>query len=101
MDEKSHEQMHVEDKNGIESTLSGTGDDVMGSMSSEEFARRERRLLWKLDIFIAPVMMLLMLISYLDRGNVCAFLEKHLPFTSNHHVRLDSLLRREWLTILA
>lgn len=32
--------------------------------------RREARLVRKLDCFIAPVMMLLMLISYLDRGNI-------------------------------
>lgn len=32
--------------------------------------RREARLVRKLDCFIAPIMMLLMLISYLDRGNI-------------------------------
>lgn len=32
--------------------------------------RREAALVRKLDCFIAPVMMLLMLISYLDRGNI-------------------------------
>lgn len=31
---------------------------------------REKALVRKLDCFIAPVMMLLMLISYLDRGNI-------------------------------
>ena len=31
---------------------------------------RERALVRKLDLYIAPVMMLLMLISYLDRGNI-------------------------------
>ena len=31
---------------------------------------KEKALLRKLDMFIAPVMMLLMLISYLDRGNI-------------------------------
>ncbi|KAH8807438.1 retrograde regulation protein 2 [Xylogone sp. PMI_703] len=35
-----------------------------------EFRRREAILVRKLDLFIAPVMMLLMLISYLDRGNI-------------------------------
>lgn len=37
------------------------------SLSSE---KAESRLVRKLDMFIAPVMMLLMLISYLDRGNI-------------------------------
>lgn len=32
--------------------------------------KREAALVRKLDCFIAPVMMLLMLISYLDRGNI-------------------------------
>ena len=32
--------------------------------------KKEAALVRKLDLFIAPVMMLLMLISYLDRGNV-------------------------------
>lgn len=35
-----------------------------------EFQKRNERLLRKLDLYIAPVMMLLMLISYLDRGNI-------------------------------
>lgn len=35
-----------------------------------EFKRKEAKLVRKLDTFIAPVMMLLMLISYLDRGNI-------------------------------
>lgn len=33
-----------------------------------EFLRKEKKLTRKLDVFIAPVMFLLMLISYLDRG---------------------------------
>jgi hypothetical protein len=32
--------------------------------------REEKALVRRLDFFIAPVMMLLMLISYLDRGNI-------------------------------
>ena len=32
--------------------------------------KREAALVRKLDCFVAPVMMLLMLISYLDRGNI-------------------------------
>lgn len=33
-------------------------------------AKRERRVVWKLDLFIAPVIILLQLISYLDRSNI-------------------------------
>ncbi|KAI0467949.1 retrograde regulation protein 2 [Xylaria cf. heliscus] len=36
----------------------------------EERHRKERALVRRLDYFIAPVMMLLMIISYLDRGNI-------------------------------
>ena len=35
-----------------------------------ETRKREKALVRKLDTFIAPVMMMLMLISYLDRGNI-------------------------------
>lgn len=35
-----------------------------------EARKEEAALVRKLDTFIAPVMMLLMLISYLDRGNI-------------------------------
>lgn len=35
-----------------------------------ELHKTEAALVRKLDCFIAPVMMLLMLISYLDRGNI-------------------------------
>jgi hypothetical protein len=37
---------------------------------SIEYKKQEAKLLRKLDFFIAPVMMMLMLISYLDRGNI-------------------------------
>lgn len=40
------------------------------STESKEFKIKEAKLRRKLDLFIAPVMMLLMLISYLDRGNI-------------------------------
>jgi hypothetical protein len=40
------------------------------SAQDEEFRRKEKALVRKLDLFIAPVMMMLMLISYLDRGNI-------------------------------
>lgn len=35
-----------------------------------EYKRTEAALVRKLDLYIAPVMMMLMLISYLDRGNI-------------------------------
>jgi hypothetical protein len=35
-----------------------------------EFEKKEAKLRRKLDWYIAPVMMMLMLISYLDRGNI-------------------------------
>lgn len=35
-----------------------------------EARKKEAALVRKLDCFVAPVMMLLMLISYLDRGNI-------------------------------
>lgn len=38
--------------------------------TEQEQRRSEKALVRKLDCFIAPVMMLLMLISYLDRGNI-------------------------------
>jgi hypothetical protein len=40
------------------------------SAEAIEFAKKEAKLRRKLDLYIAPVMMLLMLISYLDRGNI-------------------------------
>ena len=40
------------------------------SPESIEFQKKEAKLRRKLDLYIAPVMMLLMLISYLDRGNI-------------------------------
>jgi hypothetical protein len=35
-----------------------------------EYKKKEKAVVRKLDIFIAPVMMMNMLISYLDRGNI-------------------------------
>lgn len=40
------------------------------SPDAVEARKREAALVRKLDCFVAPVMMLLMLISYLDRGNI-------------------------------
>ncbi|KAI8947817.1 retrograde regulation protein 2 [Xylaria longipes] len=44
--------------------------DEYGSQEIEERHRKEKALVRRLDYFVAPVMMLLMLISYLDRGNI-------------------------------
>ncbi|GAM33380.1 hypothetical protein TCE0_004f00233 [Talaromyces pinophilus] len=65
MDEKEHED-HIEFEKPAEAALGDAGD----GLSNEEYAKRERAVVWKLDCFIAPVMMLLNLISYLDRGNI-------------------------------
>ncbi len=40
------------------------------SPESIAYKKKEAALLWELDFFIAPVMMILLLISYLDRGNI-------------------------------
>lgn len=45
-------------------------DDEQPSQEVLDFKRKEKKLVKKLDLFIAPVMFLLMLISYLDRGNI-------------------------------
>ena len=39
-------------------------------IESPKFKKREAKLVRKLDLYIAPVVMMLMLISYLDRGNI-------------------------------
>ena len=44
--------------------------DEPNSMELAERKRKEKALVRKLDCFIAPVLMMLMLISYLDRGNI-------------------------------
>ncbi|KAI1735204.1 retrograde regulation protein 2 [Xylaria scruposa] len=44
--------------------------DEYDSQEVQEQRRKEKALVRRLDYFIAPVMMLLMLISYLDRGNI-------------------------------
>lgn len=41
-----------------------------GSFVDPERARREKVVVRKLDIFIGPMLMILMLISYLDRSNI-------------------------------
>jgi hypothetical protein len=47
-----------------------TEDVEQETSESIAFKKKEAALLRKLDLFIAPVMMMLMLISYLDRGNI-------------------------------
>jgi hypothetical protein len=47
-----------------------TEDTEQETPESIEYRKKEAKLLRKLDLFIAPVMMMLMLISYLDRGNI-------------------------------
>lgn len=66
MDDKEENEMQIECKTANESAVNANGE----VLSVEEYARRENAVVWKLDCFIAPVMMILMLISYLDRGNV-------------------------------
>ena len=44
--------------------------DAPQTVDGTERRAKEKALVRKLDCFIAPVMMLLMLISYLDRGNI-------------------------------
>lgn len=46
------------------------GQDENRPVDDAEHRIKEKALVRKLDCFIAPVMMLLMLISYLDRGNI-------------------------------
>lgn len=45
-------------------------DDEQPAQDVLDFRKKEAKLVKKLDVFIAPVMFLLMLISYLDRGSV-------------------------------
>lgn len=47
---------------------SAANDEGQPSPETVAFKKREAKLVKKLDVFIAPVMFLLMLISYLDRG---------------------------------
>lgn len=43
---------------------------VQGQSMGLDIQKRNSRMIRKLDFYIAPVTMLLMLISYLDRGNI-------------------------------
>ncbi|KAI1343123.1 retrograde regulation protein 2 [Xylariaceae sp. FL0016] len=50
--------------------VAGFAHDEQATAEEAERRQKEKALVRKLDCFIAPVMMLLMLISYLDRGNI-------------------------------
>lgn len=64
-EEKTTAEYHLQENTNDRSSQNGRQD---ASLKANK--RREARLVRKLDCFIAPVMMLLMLISYLDRGNI-------------------------------
>lgn len=73
------EKVDDEPRNSIEDEKAGKdeyreviagSDEESETPEAAEFKKKEKRLIKKLDIFIAPVMFLLMLISYLDRGNI-------------------------------
>ncbi|OAP62033.1 hypothetical protein AYL99_04236 [Fonsecaea erecta] len=49
--------------------FAGDGEHALTS-EQKEFIKKEKRVVRKLDMYITPVMLLLMLISYLDRGNI-------------------------------
>ncbi|PNS20507.1 hypothetical protein CAC42_5957 [Sphaceloma murrayae] len=68
-------------------------DSPIESLSEDdiEFIKKEKKLVRKLDTFIAPVMMLLMLISYLDRGNI--------GFAATQGMTRDIKLRPQQLNI--
>lgn len=67
MDEKPKEHS-IHDEKSEEITREYFHEDE--TPSAIDARKQEAKLLRKLDCFIAPVMMLLMLISYLDRGNI-------------------------------
>ena len=54
-------------KNEYHETL-GTADNEQQTPEVLEFKKKEARLVKKLDCFVVPVVFLLQLISYLDRG---------------------------------
>jgi hypothetical protein len=49
--------------------VAGDGERAL-TEEQKEFIKKEKRVVRKLDTYITPVMLLLMLISYLDRGNI-------------------------------
>ena len=71
------------------------------SAESVDFAKKEAKLRRKLDLYIAPVMMLLMLISYLDRGNIGLCDPFSLSREVGTAVDISAALRpKEWLKTL-
>lgn len=88
--DKPHTGLHIEDANN--SSVSSTRDaGHPEDIDDDDFGKREAAVVFKLDCFIAPVMMLLMLISYLDRGNVRA-----IPYSRD---MLDLLCCCSWLML--
>uniref|UniRef100_A0A093UME9 Putative transporter C11D3.18C n=1 Tax=Talaromyces marneffei PM1 TaxID=1077442 RepID=A0A093UME9_TALMA len=91
MEEKEHESQ-IEYQKPTKFTLSDAGE----GLSNEEYAKRERAVVWKLDCFIAPVMMFLMLISYLDHGN---YFFSRIGFAATQGLSTDIGLKRNQLNI--
>ncbi|EEA23196.1 high-affinity nicotinic acid transporter, putative [Talaromyces marneffei ATCC 18224] len=91
MEEKEHESQ-IEYQKPTRFTLSDAGE----GLSNEEYAKRERAVVWKLDCFIAPVMMFLMLISYLDHGN---YFFSRIGFAATQGLSTDIGLKRNQLNI--
>ena len=60
-----HDANSVKEKAGVSEFLE---DGV--AQEDLEFKRKEKRLVAKLDIYLAPLLGLLTLISFLDRGNI-------------------------------
>lgn len=56
-------------KSNFEEYANGPSSDS-GILDDVERRAKEKALVRKLDLYIAPVMMMLQLISYLDRGNI-------------------------------
>ena len=76
-DEKDHRSISDEKpaKDILREDITSDAEDAPPPTEEEvEFLKKEKKLTRKLDVFIAPVMFLLMLISYLDRGCVFLFL---------------------------
>lgn len=70
-DEDRNSTSIVDEKAGKDEyneTIIDSDENGIDSPDALEFKKKEARLVKKLDTFIAPVMFLLMLISYLDRG---------------------------------
>lgn len=57
LNENAHLEVASEDENGL-------------TPAQIEFKKKEARVVRKLDLYITPIILLLQLISYLDRGNI-------------------------------